>query len=389
MVYPTDKLPPARITADDDALIMYTSGSTSRSKGVIITHRALVHALVGWEGEAEVARMIIPSAFREAEAGSGQMGVMLTSPLFHMSGLAVQCLNSLNCGYKLVFIITWDVEHALQLIQDERIAKFTGIPSKSWDIVTCPSFDKYDLSTLAIISSGSVSIPPVHIRYIAQRLPNAAVATGWGMTETSGFGTGIGGVDFLEHPRSCGRICSRIVELKISDEHGNALPRGETGEVAIRGAVLSRGYWNQPAQTAEAFRDGWFHTGDIGYLDDDERLYMTGRKQDMIRRAGAVIGPVEIDAVIYYLEAVHEAMAFGATIGGKDLLLAAVSAKPGCALSEEDVKAVVTTHLTAAKAPDHVVISAQPLRKLASGKLDKQAIREAVIEEVRGKMGVL
>lgn len=375
--------PDAPIGKDDDAIIVYTSGSTARSKGVVSTHRAILHAILGWECEAAVIVQIIPKAF-EVE---GQAATMLTSPLFHMSGLVGQCVASLRCGRKVIIMNPWDAERALDLIGKERITKFTGVPAMSWELINSPTFETRDVSSLRIISGGGVAVPPSQIRMIAEKVPHATVATGWGMTETNGLGTGIGGSMLLANPMTCGRAIPRIVQLRVVDDQGAELPRGHTGDIVMRSVVVTRGYWNQPDVTAAAFLDGWLITGDIGYMDDEDLVYITGRKRDMVKRGQynvTTIGPAEIEAVLYDHPATKECCVFGIPAPKTgELLVAAVAVKDAsyAHITEQDMKDHVAAHLAPYKVPDRIAVTVEPLPKLASGKISKNAVRETAIRD--------
>jgi long-chain acyl-CoA synthetase len=200
------------------------------------------------------------------------------------------------------------------------------------------------------------------------------------MTETNGLGTTIAGDALLQRPRSCGRPVPPIVEIQIVDEAGEPLPRGETGEIWIRGPMNFRGYWNDPEATRETLSDGWVHTGDVGHMDDEDYLFITDRAKDMVIRGGENIGCQEVEAVIHDHPGVSECAVFGLPdqrFG--ETLAAVVMRKPGYTLSDDEVKAHVARHLARFKVPEHVWIRDEQLPRIASGKIYKRGLRDEAI----------
>ncbi|MCB1684152.1 MAG: acyl--CoA ligase, partial [Pseudomonadales bacterium] len=277
-------MPEPDVHPDANATILYTSGSTAHPKGVLATHRSIIHAVLGWECGAAIAVELSPELADPSPEFHPAM--MLAVPLFHVAGLNVQFMSSFRGGRKLVGMYKWDPEAALRLIQDERITGFNGVPTMSWELVQSPDFDKYDLRSLKSAGGGGAAMAPEHSRQINRRLtPNGGVAgTGYGMTETNGLGTSISGADLLERPRSAGRPIPPVVTIRVVDPAGNEVPRGQTGEIWFKGAMNFRGYWNNPKATAETLSDGWVHSGDIGHMDEQDFVFITDRAKDMIIR---------------------------------------------------------------------------------------------------------
>ena len=273
------QMPDVVILPDDNATILYTSGSTSRPKGALATHRSIVSALLGWEFGMAAMQQTFPDLFPESEFDPA---TIQTVPLFHVTGLNVLFLSSFRGGRKVVLMYRWDAEKALDVIEQERITGFNGVPVQSWEIVQSPNFDKKDLKSLQSMGGGGAPMAPEQARQIDHKLVGGSAGTGWGMTETNGHGTSIAGPDLMERPTSCGRPLRPLVEIMIVDEKGYQIPRGETGEIWIKGAMNIRGYWNSPEVTAETITDGWVHTGDIGHMDEEDFVYITDRAKDMV-----------------------------------------------------------------------------------------------------------
>ena len=372
-----ERMPEPDTAPGDNALILYTSGSTSHAKGVLSTHRAIIHALLGWECAAALAAELLPSPVSDDIPS-----MILTVPLFHVSGLNVQLLSSFRHGRKLVGMYKWDPEEALKLIEAERVTQFNGVPTMSWELVQSPNFDRYDTSSLKTMGGGGAAMAPQHARQINGRMANGSAGTGYGLTETNGLATTISGEALLQRPRSCGRPTPPIVEIRIADDDGRPLARGQTGEIWIRGPMNFRGYWNDAEGTRAALSDGWVHTGDVGHMDEEDYLFITDRAKDIVIRGGENIGCQEVEAVIYEHPGVYECAVFGLPderFG--ETTAAVVMRKPGSALTDGDVKAHVAEHLARFKVPEHVGIRDEQLPRIASGKIFKRGLREQVIAE--------
>ena len=412
-------MPTPAIEPEDNATILYTSGSTAHPKGVLSTHRALVNALLGWECGGAIAMAMnaeepsageregAPLASREPSAGEREgaplaskdaavgratpvpqdpPAVILTVPLFHVTGLAVQLLSSFRRGRKVVGMYKWDAEEALRIIEAERITEFNGVPTMAWELVQSPNRSKYDLSSLKSAGGGGAPMAPEHARQIDNTIAKGAPGTGWGMTETQGLATTIGGAAFLARPRSCGRAVPPIVEVKAVNSDGSDAAALETGELWIRGVMNFSEYWNQPDATAEGLTDGWVHTGDIGHLDEEGYVFITDREKDMVLRGGENIGCQEVEAVLYNHPAVQEAAVFGVPderLG--ETLATTVVAKANATLTEDDVRAFVAEHLAKFKVPDHIWIRTERLPRIASEKIFKRGLRDEAIELLKGR----
>ena len=378
-------MPEPPIRPEDNATILYTSGSTAHPKGVLSSHRAITNALLGWECGGAVAMALNPqmaaAVGRSAPPPQNPPAVILTVPLFHVTGLVVQMLSSFRRGRKVVGMYKWDAEEALRIIDAERITEFNGVPTMSWELVQSPNRAKYDLSSLKSAGGGGAPMAPQQALQIDKTIGKGSSGTGWGMTETQGLATTIGGEAFLKRPRSCGRAVPPIVKVKAVKEDGTDAAPFETGELWIWGVMNLSEYWNKPAATAETLTDGWVHTGDIGHLDDEGYVFITDREKDMVIRGGENIGCQEVEAVLYDHPSVREAAVFGVPderLG--ETLAAVVVCKPDCALSTEDVQAFAAQHVAKFKVPDHVWVRAERLPRIASEKIFKRGLREEAIK---------
>ena len=386
----SDQMPEPAIGPEDNATILYTSGSTAHPKGVLSTHRAITNALLGWECGGAIAMAMNPdmaaAVGRSAPAPQDPPAVILTVPLFHVTGLVVQMLMSFRRGRKVVGMYKWDAAQALKIIEAERITEFNGVPTMAWELVQSPERGKYDLSSLKSAGGGGAPMAPEHARQIDKTIGAGAPGTGWGMTETQGLATTIGGAAFLARPRSCGRAVPPLVQVKAVKADGADAAPLETGELWIRGAMNMAGYWNKPDATAETLTDGWVHTGDIGHLDEDGYVFITDREKDMVIRGGENIGCQEVEAVLYEHPKVLEAAVFGVPderLG--ETLAAVVVARRDETLTAGDVRAFAAEHVAKFKVPDHVWVRAERLPRIASEKIFKRGLREEALRRLAGE----
>lgn len=367
-------LPP--LMPDDDATIMYTSGSTGFPKGAVSTHQGIVSGTFNYLFQGLT---LLQLSVETGASLPAQQVMLLNVPLFHITGSVPVLLVSLAIGRKLVFMNKWDAGDALRLIQDEKCTYFVGVPTMSLELMQHPDRDKYDLSSLTDIAGGGAPRPPEHVQRLAQTFKGTHPAIGYGLTETNGVGAGNLRGNYLARPDSTGRASKPLVELSILDDAGAMLATGEVGEVCIRSVANVRGYWNKPKETAAAFiADGWFRTGDLGRLDEDGYLTIVDRKKDIIIRGGENISCHEVEAAIYTHPSVAEACVFGLPderLG--EIVGAVVYLKAGESLEPDALIAFVAQELAAFKVPARLWVSEAPLPRLGSAKIDKVALRTA------------
>ncbi|MCY4094040.1 MAG: class I adenylate-forming enzyme family protein [Gammaproteobacteria bacterium] len=388
----SDAMPEIEISPADDATLLYTSGSTAHPKGVLSTHRSICNALLGWEAAGAVGYQLTvnenPALLQRLTSGetprpTNPPSTILSVPLFHVTGLVVQLLSSFRHGRKLVGMYKWDVERALQIIEAERITSFNGVPTMSYELVKSASLGKYDVSSLQSAGGGGAAMAPEQAKEIDKKIAKGASGTGWGMTETQGLATSIGGPAFTLRPKSCGRALPPLVKVKAVDEEGNELPPFETGELCIWGIQNFSGYWNNPEATRETLVDGWVHTGDVGHLDDEGYVFITDRMKDIVIRGGENIGCQEVEAVLYEHPSVAEASVFGIPderLG--ETVAAVVCLEPNADLSDDDLRAFASERLAQFKVPSRIWIGHERLPRTASEKIFKRQIREETLKKL-------
>jgi len=371
----SDALPDGPIDEDDPAVIFYTSGTTGKPKGAISTHRSMIANLQNTMYNAIAGAMRNPSA--NPLGGAGQTASLMTSPFFHVSGCHSGMVVSLLAGIKLVIPVgKFEPEKAMQLIQDEKISVWATVPTMVWRVVEHPDRHNYDLSSIATVAYGG-SPSAAELQRRVQETFGAVKTLGnaYGLTESSSVATTISGEEFLARPDSVGRPMP-VVDLRIVRDDGTDAPTGQLGEVWIKGPIIMPGYWNKPEATAESVTDGWLHSGDIGYIDEEGYLYITDRAKDMIIRGGENVYCVEIENRLVEHPAVAEAAVIGVphqSLGEE--VKAVVRVEPGQSITEAEVKDWVAATLANFKVPAYVEIVTAPLPRNPSGKLLKNVLR--------------
>ncbi len=372
-------MPEVDIDPDDDMTILYTSGTTGRPKGAVSTHRAVLSALLSFAARAAVAAIREPEDEDTIEeGGKPQTAFMLCVPLFHVTGLVPVMLGSFVSGAKLVMTYKWEPNRALELIEQESVTNFVGVPTMSWDLLEAETFAERDTSSLRSVGGGGAPMPPELVKRIDENFQRGRPGLGYGMTETNAYGPQNAGDDFVNNPKSTGRPVP-IMDVKVTDPMGETLAVGETGEIWFRSPSLIRGYWNRPDATAETIVDGWLRSGDIGHLDDEGFVYVSDRAKDMILRGGENIYCAEVEAAIYEHPAVYEAAVYGVPderLGEE--LACHVMIKEGEQLDVGELQQFVGQRLAKFKVPSIITVVHDQLPRNASGKILKRELRDSV-----------
>ncbi|MEM6485753.1 MAG: class I adenylate-forming enzyme family protein [Pseudomonadota bacterium] len=369
-------MPEVDVLPDDHATIMYTSGSTGHPKGALSSHRGIVSALYSWILLGLASRQVGEAGEVGEADNSFPPAGLLTVPLFHCTGSHSAFLLSLIVGRKLVIMHKWDAQEALRLIEHERITWFTGVPTMSAELQAAAAESDRDLSSLKEIYGGGAARPPAQVEKIATTFKKSSPGIGYGLTETNALGTVNVGQLYRAKPGSAGVPVPAVTDIAIFDDEDNPVPAGERGEVVIRSPANVLGYWNKPDATAEAFRKGWFYTGDVGYLDDDGFLFIVDRKKEIIIRGGENISCIEVEAAIYQHPAIHEAAVYGVPderLG--EAVAASVVAKDGQQLDQDELTAFLKKHIASFKVPAHIRIHTDPLPRIATGKIFKRQLK--------------
>jgi len=353
------------LTHDDLAMIMYTSGTTGRPKGAMITHRMNLYNCIN----LGFASRVTPDTVQ-----------LVVLPLFHTGGLNCYANPVLHAGGQIVIMRDFEPGAALDLMNDPEIGitHFFAVPAHYQFMMQAPNFDSTDLSRLVMCGVGGAPCAlPILQTWQGRDVP---LVQGWGMTETSPAGTFLDMKDAIRKVGSAGKGVMHT-EVRIADEDGNELPRGETGELLIRGPNITPGYWNKPEATEAAFIDGFLRTGDAARMDDEGFIYIVDRWKDMYISGGENVYPAEVESIIYQLPQIAEA----AIIGVPDerwgeIGKAIVVVKPGEELSEQELITHCLQNLAKFKVPASVAyIDALP--RNATGKVLKWELRQDYLQD--------
>ena len=373
---------PSRREADDDATILYTSGSTGYPKGVLSSHRGVLSALYSW---ALVARSIGTLLTELPEYKDGQEVILLPVPLFHVTGCHASMLGCFGTGRKLVMMDKWDAEAALALIEEHGVTHFLGVPTQSFEILRHPRRSDFDLSTMVEVAGGGSARPAGHVGAIHDAFDHATPRIGYGLTETNALGAINGGPSYVLKPGSTGPVTGPVMELAVhAEDSDTALPTGEVGRVCFRGPSIMKGYFNREDDTAKAISaGGWFDSGDLGYIDDEGFLFLVDRAKDIIVRGGENISCLEVEACIHAHPDVRDVTVFGLPderLG--EVVTAMVYLRPGSQNPDaSSLQAYAAQSLARYKVPEEILFSPEPLPRGATEKIDKKTVRAAVLAE--------
>jgi len=376
-----EQAPGVDLQPDDDVTIFYTSGTTGKPKGAVISHRNIISNFLN-SASAQVRSILRRGdAPPEPDPNAPQKAFLVSVPLFHATGCFAIMIPAMFQGFKLVFQRRWDVEAALPIIERERITHFGGVPTIAWQVIEHPKSKDYDLSSIEVVSYGGAPSAPELVNRIKERFPKAAPGQGWGMTETSATAVSNFAEDYENRPASCG-VPSATGEVRIVRGDGSTAAVGEVGELYFRGPIVVRGYWNKPQATAETFIDGWVKTGDLAKIDDEGFVYIVDRAKDMLIRGGENIYCVEVENALYDHPAVMDAAVVGIphrTLGEEPG--AVVHLKPGMTADEQELRHWVAQRLAAFKVPVKVVFWPETLPRNANGKIIKRDLKPIVAGE--------
>lgn len=374
---------------EDPAIIMFTSGTTGRAKGAVLDHVGVASFLIGLRhnGMCHLARAakklgMEPMALA---AAAPPYSTIATFPFFHMSGATAMVLGAAAIGGKIVMIDRWNPSVALKIIERERINILQGPPSLFWDILACPDFAATDTSSVTSVFSGGQALATNLGAAMLKGFPGAMGGGGFGMTETNGPVCTATGDEYLVNPRAAGRIVPGT-EIRIVDDDGRDLPLGEAGEIWVRSPIVMKGYWNNPEANAAAFSDGWFRTGDVGFLDADRFITIVDRKKDVVISKGENIYSVEIEQAFQKVPGMMEVAAFGlpdARLGER--LVVAIVPHTGQSLDAEALMDFARANLADYKVPTEIIIKPEPFIRNALGKVDKVLLRKSYQTEKEGK----
>lgn len=372
--------PPAgAVEADDLMSIMYTSGSTGDPKGVMLTHRGAWSCILSF-GFVLSAAKETPKGAAMAEA-AGELGILVSVPLFHVTGTHPVFMMSIIIGRKMVLMRSWKPEEAVRLIKEEKITNFVGVPTMSHELMLTAEAMGESLDTLTDLSAGGAKRPAAHVKRLAESFTRAYSSTGYGLSETSALGTYNGLTDYQAKPGSCGRAVPPLTDIRIVGPDGQDMPTDEPGEVWIKTPGIFAGYLNLPDETAKTLtEDGWFKTGDVGTMDAEGFLTIVDRIKDMIVRGGENVACLEVEAALVKHPRILEAAVFAvpdARLG--EAVGAAIYTEPGIDITIDELNDFLEEDLAAFKRPEHLWHFNEPLPRGGTEKIDKPGLRKQLL----------
>jgi acyl-CoA synthetase (AMP-forming)/AMP-acid ligase II len=363
----------SKIDDEDVTMLMYTAGTTGRPKGVPLTHNSF---------SVYVLENVDPASPEIEEKN------LLTVPLYHVAGIQA-LLAAIYGGRTLIMMRQFEVKEWMETVQRERANRAMLVPTMLKRVIDDPDFSQYDLSSLRVITYGAAPMPFEVIKKAIEVMPGVRFINAFGQTETASTITTLGPEDHIitgteeEKEKKLKRLASSIgramsdVEIKIIDEGGKELPRGEAGEIVARGPRVMSGYWKDAEKTKDAFTaEGWLRSGDTGYMDEEGYIYLAGRADDLIIRGGENISPEEVENALYSHPAIEEAAVIG--IPDPDWgqqPRAIVVLKEGKSATAEEIIEHCHAILSSFKRPRSVVF-VDELPRNPMGKVFKRVLRE-------------
>ena len=369
--HPDAALPDVAVAEDDPAVIIYTSGTSGRPKGAVHSHRNVLAVI-------EYHRMndALMAAFGDP-IDPRDRSYLLVLPLFHIASLHNLAVPRLATGSKIALHEgAFDADRVMSLVERQRVTNWGAVPTMARRLLEHGDLSRYDTSSLTAFSLASAPSTPEFHRKLREGLPFAsALVNSYGLTETCTAVTAASPLDLADAPATVGRPIVGV-QLEVRDTEGRPVPAGVEGEVCVRSAFNMVGYWNDPEATGRTIRDdGWLHTGDIGHLDEQGRLYLSSRRSDLIIRGGENVYPAEIEGVLVEHPDVAEAAVLG--VPHEDLgqeVAAVVVLREGSDPTEDELRAYVAERLAYFKVPTHWRFTRAPLPRNATGKIKRASV---------------
>jgi fatty-acyl-CoA synthase len=357
------------LDCQDPINIQFTSGTTGSPKGATLTHHNVVNN----------ARFIAQALnFSESDR------LCIPVPLYHCFGMVLAVLACVSTGATMVFPgEMFDPGAVLAAVSEERCTALHGVPTMFIAELAHADFKTFDLSSLRTGIMAGSPCPIETMRQVVSEMHMSEVTIAYGMTETSPVSFQSSTTDPLERRvTTVGRIQPRL-EAKVIDQSGQIVPRGETGELCVRGYSVMRGYWDDPVRTAEVIKDGWMHTGDLATIDNEGYCNIVGRAKDMLIRGGENVYPREIEEFLFRHSKVQSAQVFGVPDQkyGEEIC-AWIVLKPGNDCTEDEIREFCRNQIAHYKVPRYIRF-VQEMPMTVTGKAQKFMMRERMIEELK------
>jgi acyl-CoA synthetase (AMP-forming)/AMP-acid ligase II len=371
---PVDDAAVARLGRDDPVTLLYTSGTTGRPKGALGTNRAHIANL--WNMAFASAREAIIAGREPAPVQ--QPASLAAAPLFHIGGVGMIIGSPLR-GTKLVLMRKWDVGEGLRLAREEQVTSLGGVPAIARQMLEHPRVAQLGLDARVLPMGGAPVPPDLPARAIEVFGDRAPILNGYGSTETTSAVVTNVGVEYAAHLDSVGRP-NLTADVRVVDTEGRPLAPGEAGEICARSPQVVSGYWNDDAATKASFRDGWFSTGDVGFIDDEGFVHVVDRIKDVVIRGGENVYCLEVEAVLQEHPAVAEVTVVGIDERAMgERVCAVVVPRPGATVRLAELRAFAAPRLARFKCPEALYVTKE-LPRTATGKVAKNAVRAEVAD---------
>ncbi|GAA3694745.1 class I adenylate-forming enzyme family protein [Gordonia hankookensis] len=369
----------AVVETDDVAAILYTSGTTGRPKGVVITHRGIITNVMNM-GFMALRDVLISG--RQSPPRSGQMAGIMVAPLFHIGGIAA-IVGSAMGGSKTVLLPKWDVDDFIRRAHEEQVSGLGGVPAMAREFLEHPRAKEFN-GLVASFTCGAANVPSELPRLVREVLGESVqIVNGYGLTETTSAMVSNVGDEYAAHPDSVGRL-NPTADLRVEGPAGEPLGVGETGQLCFRSPQVATGYWRNPEATAESFVDGWFRSGDLGYVDDDGFVYVVDRVKDVIIRGGENVYCAEVEAVLYEHPAVLDVAAVGIPDRAMgERVCAVIVPRPGATPDLAELRAFADLRLATFKCPEALYLTSD-MPRTATGKVAKKVLKTQVLADADG-----
>jgi long-chain acyl-CoA synthetase len=362
----------ASLDRDDPVTMLYTSGTTGRPKGALNTNRASIANI--WNMGFVAARESLLSGRKPAPPR--QPATLSSGPLFHIGGITT-IISAPMAGTKMVMMRKWNLEEALRVAIDEELTSLGGVPSVARQILDRPGVERLGLDIRTFPMGGAAVPPDLPTRAVALFGDDVQILNGYGLTETTSAVVTNVGVEFAARPDSVGRP-NLTADVRVVDGDGRSLEAGEIGELCFRSPQVVRGYWNDEEATKASFEDGWFHSGDVGYVADDGFVYVVDRMKDVVIRGGENVYCAEVEAVLNEHPAVAEVTVVGLEERAMgERVCAVVVPRAGAAVTLADARSFAASRLAAFKCPEALYVM-EELPKTATSKVAKNVVRQLV-----------
>jgi long-chain acyl-CoA synthetase len=364
---------------DDPATILYTSGTTGRPKGALASNRATIANLMNMAFAAARSQLLSGRSVQPA----GQNATITAAPLFHIGGVA-SIVGGAMGGLKLVLMRKWDVAELLRLAAREGATGLGGVPAMAREVLDYPELTEFDLTAVRSFPLGGAPVPPdLPLRAVEVFGSDIQILNGYGLTETTSAVCTNVGEEFFHHPDSVGRP-NLTADLRVEDHEGRIVGAGQVGELCFRSPQVAQCYWNNPEATAASFVDGWFHSGDLGYYDDQGYVYVVDRLKDVVIRGGENVYCAEVEAALFEHPDISDVAVIGLlepSMGER--VCAVVVPRAGATLDLSQVRAFVANRLAGFKCPEALYL-ADELPRTATGKTAKAELRSRVTSDLDG-----